>query len=808
MEIFLQDLRYGIRTLLKKPSFFILAVLALALGIGANTAIFSVVNAVLLRSLPYQDPDRLIVPASVKPGAYDRGSVSYADIVDWQKEDQVFDSVAAFQPGNVDLTGSGDPVRVPAARVSEDYFRVMGVDPLLGRTFLPEEQQPNGPSVVVLSYGLWQRRFGGDSSILNQSIMVRGRPVTVVGVMPKNSQFPDTVEVFSPLGFGATPPEWAMRRDNQIWAAVARLKPGVTIEQATAAIKMNASRVEQENPATRAGITGRAIPLHEYIVGTDLRRALLVLLGAVAFVLAVACVNVANLLLARAATREREIAIRTALGAGRIRLIRQLLTESLLLSFAGGGLGLLLALWGVDVLKSMAGNTIPRLQEAGIDGGVLVFVVSVSLITSFAFGLLPALHASKPDLNHSLKEGGRGTAGSGRGRQTRSLLVVVEVALSLVLLVGAGLMIRSFLRLQQVDPGFNVDNLLTFDLIAPRARYPEDANVADFYQRVVARLKETPGVQSAAASSALPLGGGGFYLGRAFLLEGTPAPPNGEEYEGQWNVVSPGYFDTLGIRLLRGRDFTERDTADSTPVMIINKTMARAIFGDSDPLGKRIKSWRDENVLREVVGVVDDVRYYGRDDKLQSLVYVPHRQDTWSSMSVTVRSTGDPASLTSAIREGVASVDKDIAVANIQTMQRILDDSVAARRLNMALLSIFGAVALILASVGIYGVLSYSIAQRTHEIGIRQALGATTADVLKLVVGHGLRLVLAGVGIGLTGAFALTQVMKSLLFEVSATDPLTFAFIPLILTGVALLASYVPARRAMKVDPVVALRYE
>ncbi|HVG19477.1 MAG TPA: ABC transporter permease, partial [Blastocatellia bacterium] len=752
-----QDGRYGVRMLLRNPGFTAVALIALALGIGANTAIFSVVNAALLRPLPYKDPDSLIVPATVSASGSDRGSVSYADVIDWGKEEQVFASVAAFRQTNADLTGDGDPVRVQAAIVSEDYFRVMGVEPLLGRTFLPEEQQPNGPFAVVLSYGLWQGRFGADPSALDRPLVVNGRPASVVGVMPKDSQWPETVEIWTPLGFGATPPDWVMRRDNQIWQAAARLQPGVTVEQATAVIKSIASRVEQENPATRAGVSGRAVPIHEWIVGPDLRRALLVLLGAVGFVLLISCVNVANLLLARAATREREIAIRTALGAARIRLIRQLLTESLMLSIAGGALGLLLALWGVDVLQAMAPNSIPRLSEAGIDGGVLTFVAATSLLTSLVFGLIPALHASKPDLNESLKEGGRGSTGGARGSRVRNLLVVSEIALSLVLLVGAGLMIRSFFRLQQVDPGFNVNNLLTLDLTAPRLRYPKPPAVADFYQKVIARISALPGVQSVGATSALPLGGGGFYLGRAFLVEGAPPPPDGVEYSGQWNIVTPGYFQALGIPLLKGRDFTDRDTADSTPVIIINETMARAMFGDQDPLGKRIKSWRDENVLREVVGVVQNVRYFGRDDRLQSLAYVPHRQDSRAAMAIAVNSAGDVKGLAAAVRQEIAAVDKDIAVANIKTMERILDESVATRRLNMLLLSIFAAVALILAAVGIYGVLSYSIAQRTHEIGIRMALGARSADVLRLVVGHGLKLVLTGVAIGLGGALALTQ---------------------------------------------------
>lgn len=809
MDKLIQDIRFGARMIYKHPGITAVAVLALALGISANTTIFSVVNALLLRSLPYKEPERLVVPVSVNPGRdTHRGSITYADYLDWREQTEIFETIAVFNSQPVDLTGEGEPERVVVGVVSEDYFATMGVEPLIGRAFSEQDYGLDVQRVLVISYGLWQRRFGGDAGIIGQDIYLNGRPYPVIGVMPKDSQWPDNFDLWVTLAVGPNPSPDLTRRDNMIFQGVARLKPGVRIEQTTAVMEGIASRLEQDHPESRKGWSNRAIPLRDYIVGDDLHLALYILLGAVGFVLLIACVNVANLLMARAATREREIAIRLALGAGRFRLIRQLLTESLLLALMGGSAGFLLAFWGIDLLKSFAPVDTPRAAEIGIDLKVLVFTVTISVLTAVVFGLIPAIQSSKSDLNESLKEGGRSATGSVRSRRIRNLLVVSEVVLSIVLLVGAGLLVRSFLRLQRVDPGFNTDNLVTMTINCSSLRYPDNAKVIDFYKRLAERVEETPGVEAAAVSSALPLGGGGFYLGRVFLMEGQPEPPAGTDSPAQWNVISPDYFDTTGIKLIRGRAFDQRDTTESNKVIIINDTMARRMFPDQDPLGKRIRSWRDENLLREIVGIVQDVRYYGRDDELRGLVYIPHTQNSWRSMVLTARVSGAPESFIGTIRDQIWTMDKNLAIANPKTMTRILDESVAPRRFNTSLLAVFAAVALILSVVGIYSVLSYTVAQRAHEVGIRMALGAKTADVIRLILMQGLKLILIGVVIGLGAALALTQIMSSLLYEVSATDPLTFVAVALLLVAVALLACYIPAKRATKVDPISALRYE
>ena len=809
METLFQDIRYGVRLLIKNKGFTAVAVFALALGISANTAIFSVVNAILLRSLPYSEPERLVVPVSVNAGrGSDRGSISYADYLDWSNEKEVFENVAVYSPQGADLTGGGEPERVQVAGVSEEYFAVMGVSPLIGRAFEADDFKLNSTRTLVISYKLWQRKFGGDPGILEQTVYLNGRPYPVIGVMPRDSQWPDAFDIWAPMAVGPDPGPDLMRRDNMIFAGVARLKRGVSIKQADAAMAGIASRLEQEFPESRKGWTNRAIDLREYIVGDQLQLALMVLLAAVGFVLLIACVNVANLLLARAATREREIAIRLALGSGRVRLVRQLLTESVLLALIGGGIGLILAVWGVELLTALAPQDVPRIKEIQIDFRVLVFTIATSVITAVLFGLIPALHASKVNLNESLKEGGRSSGEGARGGRIRGALVVSEVVLSLVLLAGAGLMIRSFMRLQQVDPGFNTNNLLAMSLNCPSKRYPDNAQIIAFYKSVVDRVATSPGVESAAVSSALPLGGGGFYLGRVFLIEGHPEPPAGPDNPAQWNVMGPGYFETTGIRLLKGRSFDDRDTADSNKVIIINETLANRMFPNEEPLGRRIRSWRDENLLREIVGVVSDVRYYGRDDQLRGLVYVPHTQNTWRSMSLTVRTTSDPAALISAVRDQIWSVDRDLAVDNPRTMNAILAQSVAPQRFSMMLLAVFAAIAMVLATVGVYSVLSYTVAQRSHELGLRMALGAQAGDVMKLVLMHGMKLTIIGVSIGLASAIALTRLMKSLLYEVGATDPVTFAIVTVLLMAVGLVACFIPARRATKVDPMVALRYE
>jgi putative ABC transport system permease protein len=808
----MNDLRYGMRSLVKQPGFTVVAVLTLTLGIGANTAIFSVVNAVLLRPLPYRDAERLVVPVSVNPSrGIEDGSISYADYLDWKREN-IFAAVASLDNTNThaDLSGgTGEPERVGMAVVTEDYFAVLAVTPLLGRAFQPDDYSTPGPArALVISDTLWQRYYGGDPQIIGRNIYLNGRPYPVVGVVPKTAVWPNDRDIFVPLAVGPNPDASLLRRDNMIFLGLARLKTDTPIEQTNAALATIARRLEQDHPESRKGWSNSATPLLDHVVGKQLRASLLVLLAAVGLVLLIACINVANLLLARAAVRAREMAIRLAVGAGRLRLIRQLLTESLLLALLGGGLGFLLAIWGVELLKSFAPADTPRLAEIKVNAGMLVFTLVVTLITALLCGLMPAWQATRSDLNYTLKEASRSTAGGPRGRRWRAALVVAEMALSLMLLVGAGLMIRSFARVQQIDPGLKPEALLTMEITAARVRYPDEARVLAFYRELVERVKATPGVESAAVSSALPLGGGGFYLGRVFLAEGQPEPPAGADAEGQWNVISPGYFKTMGTRLIKGRDFDEHDTPESNPVIILNESLARKIFPNEDPLGKRIRSWRDENKLREIVGVVADVRYFGREDEPRGLVYVPHTQNSWRAMALNVRTQSEPSAVVGAIRNQIKAVDKDLAVANIKTMSSILANSVAPRSWSMLLLTVFAGAAATLAAIGIYGVLSYVVAQRVGEIGVRLALGAQATDVFKLMIGQGMRLALIGVVLGLALSVALTRLMKSLLYGVSATDPLTFAGVALLLALVALVACWVPARRATKIDPLIALRYE
>jgi putative ABC transport system permease protein len=805
-----QDLHYGLRMLLRNPAFAFVAVMTLALGIGANTAIFSVVNAVILRPLPYESPEQLVRVggANLRTGR-GMGSFSPQDFYDWRERNTVFEQIAAYDGWSPGLTGTGEPERIEAARVSASFFSILRAKPQLGRAFLPGEDQPGNNMVVVLGHSLWQRRFGADPSVINSQITLNGASYTIVGVMPASFETPRFTrsilaepELWAP--FAPNLNDWT-RGGRAVDAAVARLKPGVTLEQAEAELKAIARQLEQQYPNTNAGQSISVASLHESLVGKS-RTALLVLLVAVGFVLLIACANVANLLLARAAARQKEIAIRTALGAGRLRIIRQLLTESVLLATLGGALGLLSALWTTDLLIAGATDALPRLNGTAVDAHVLGFTLLVSLLTGIAFGSAPALQASRPDLNEMLKEGGR-TSALG-GARVRGLLIVAEVAVSLVLLIGAGLLIRSFLRLQEVTPGFNPEHVLALEMFLPGIKYPEDYQHIAFYEDVLKRTRALPGVEAAGVVSVLPVSDNYDRIG--FSVEGEPPPPPGEGPDADRYMISSGYFQALAIPLQSGRQFNEQDgAADAQPVVIINETLARRYWQTSAlALGKRVRVGDEGRPWRTVVGIVGDVKQYGLDTPSTMQVYLPHQQSPSQQMTLVVRAGGDPASQTAAVRNEIWAVDKDQPVYNIRTMEQVLAKSIAGRRFNMLLLGIFASVALLLAAVGIYGVISYSVTQRTHEIGIRMALGAQGRDVLRMVVGQGMILALIGVAIGVIASFALTRVMSSLLFGVSATDPLTFGGIALLLTVVAFLACFIPARKAAKVDPMVALRYE
>jgi predicted permease len=812
METLLRDVRYGIRSLLKHPGFTAIAVITLALGIGANTAMFSVINAVLLRPLPYQQPDRLVTIWEESPqrGMYQM-PVSFANLRDWVDQNHVFEQISAYTFTDLNLTGAGEPARLLVVRSSANLFSLVGAAPQLGRAFLPEEDKQGANRVVILGHALWQSRFGSDARIVGQSLTLNNQSYTVVGVMPSSVQFPvgfgylgkvlnDPVDVYVPLA--ATGNE--TRRGNYSFFAIGRLKPGVKIDQAQAEMTTIEGRLEQQYPEGNTGIGIRLIPTQEQTV-KEIRPALLVLLGAVAFLLLIACANIANLLLARAASRQKEIAIRTALGASRLRVSRLLLTESLMLSLAGGCLGLLLALWGTEALMALAPDNIPRLNEVGVDARVFGFTLAISFVTGIVFGLIPALQASKPNLNETLKEGSRGSMGSSAGKRTRSVLVAVEVALSLVLLIGAGLMIKSFLRLQQMNLGFNPDNVLTVDLTLSSSKYPEDRQQAAFFQEALERLQSLTGVKSAGASTGLPLTL--TISGSDFRIEGRPEPEAGKEMIINTRSVSPGYFGTLGIALIKGRDFSDRDKSDAPKAAIINEDLALIYFPNEDPIGRRI-TFDDGTSWISIVGIIGDVKQLGLDSSAKPEVYFPYLQVASPSMSLVVRTASNPLSLAAAVKSQIQAIDKDLPIDNAKTMQQLLADSISGRRFNMLLLTVFAAVALVLAIVGIYGVMSYAVTQRTHEIGIRMALGARANDVLKLVVKNGMSLALIGVGIGLAGAFALTRLLASLLFHVTPTDAVTFASVSICLIVVALLACCIPARRATKVDPLVALRYE
>jgi predicted permease len=812
METILRDLRYSARMLIKSPGFTAVAVLSIAIGIGANTTVFSVINAVLLKSVPYNDPNSLVLvwgDSRTESSLRKHNQVSWTDIADIRAQTTVLEDVATYAGWFPIMSGQGEAERVPAIQVGDGFFKIMKGAPILGRVFTPEEQVDGQDFVVVLGHGLWQRRFGGDPNIVGKSVMLNGRPYNIVGVMG-----PD----FRPLPASLVAPEGQFYRpvaenyddedrDARHLRAIARLKPGVTVEQGQSELSVIARRIEQAHPLTNKGYGVAVVSITEEITG-GIRSTLLMIFGAVIFVLLVACANVANLLLARATVRHKEITIRSAIGAGRAQLIRQLLTESLLLAVLGGGLGLLLATWGTSVVASAGSKINPMFQDIHMDRRCLAFTVAVSIITGFVFGLAPALQISKPNLAESLKETGRGSGPAASRNRLRSALVISEIAMTLVLLVCAGLLLRTVARLRNVDMGFNANNILAMSIGLPAAKYPKPENVIAFNKEIVERITALPGVKAAGTTSVLPLSAN--FDGRGLAVEDHPKP-RGEEITVDLYVTTPGYLQAMEIPLLSGRLISDQDTKDSPNVALINKTMAAQLWPNQNPLGKRIKfpgSDKNPQPWRTIVGTVSDVSQYALDKTPPMQIYLPHDQFPTSLNSLVVRTQSEPTAVIGAIRREIQAVDKDQAVFNVTTLEQLIGDSILIRRFFMLLLLVFAALALVLAAVGIYGVMSYVASQRTYEIGIRMALGAQTHDVLKLIIGNGMALTLIGVAAGLAGAFALTRLMAGLLFGVSATDAITFLTVSVGLTLVALLACYIPARRATKVDPMVALRHE
>jgi len=801
-----QDIRYGVRVLSKSPGFTAVAVLTLALGIGANTTIFSVVNGVLLRPLPYPEPGQLVQLRSDWSGSPST-AIGSSTFVEARARSQSLACIAAYSGGDMTLTGAGSAQQVVTGAVTADFFPLLGVQPTWGRNFTREEDTPNGPKAAILGHGLWQSRFGGDANVLGRTITLNERSYTVVGILPACFQYPEPFQLWIPLTLGETGAALASYGEGMILLkAIARLKSGVTLPEAQAELRTIAQRGQSPRPDEAPAVS--LVMLHEQVVG-DVRGALLVLLGAVALVLLIACANVANLQLARAAARQREMAVRGALGAARWRIVRGLLTESVLLSLAGGGSGLLLAFWGVRALGQWSGASLPSMHGIGIDAWVLTFTLGVSVITGLAFGLAPAVQAWRTDVNVALKEEARGDTGGHRNR-LRHLLVVSEVALAMVLLIGAGLLIKSFSRLMEVDPGFRTDGVLTFQVtLTGGESSPQKVN---FVGQMVERLQALPGVQAAAATDSLPL----TEFARITVAEVEGRPPidfskvkPGEVRPVSRPTVTLGYFNAMGIQVKNGRAFTSQDARPTAGVLIVNEAFEKHHFPGQSAVGKRIRLMPGPAEARwqTVVGVVSDVRQSGLAGDVVPEVYSPELEDMGGAMSFVIRVSGEPAGLISAVRAVAADVEPNRALYNVMTMEQRLANTTTSRRLNTALLGSFAAVALLLAVVGIYGVMSCAVTQRTREIGMRMALGAQPGNVMKLVMEQGMRVVLTGAGIGLVGALALARVLRNLLFEVAPTDRATFVCVALLLSAVALLACYVPARRAARIDPMVALRH-
>ncbi|MFL6542364.1 MAG: ABC transporter permease, partial [Chthoniobacterales bacterium] len=782
----MHDLRYAFRMLRKHKAFSAVAIVVLALGVGANTAIFSLVNGVLLRPLPFPNAERIVYFEGRNPtqGITD-SNISYLDFTDWSQQTDLFASTAAYWTASANLGADGaEPERVPRAGVTSGFFSVLGVQPVIGRTFLPEEDKPGTSTTAIISHGLWKRRFGSDPAIVGKQVQISSRPITIVGVMPAGFEYPEQTQVWVPSAVNVSEEP----RDNRSWSAIARLNSNVDLKQAQIRLSAINAQLAKQFHETNKGWDVSLSTLHERLV-REVKPSLLALLGAVGFVLLIACANVANLLLARSAARQKEIAIRAAMGASRTRVLRQMLTESILLSAIGGIAGLLLSVWLTNALMSMLPEGAPRLDQVGIDYRVLAFVLGVTAVTGILFGIVPALQASKLDVTSALKEGGRGTEGH-RRTSARSLLLIGEVALSLMLLIGAGLLIKSFLRLQEERPGFNAHNVLMANLALPGAKY-KDQQFVEFFRQLKERLEAAPGVQAVGGSICLPLNATGYAIGRGFIPEGRPLTVE-ENKDAMFSTITGDYFRALQIPLLAGRTFEPRDNADAPKVVIINETIAKRIFGSvTAAIGKRLTIWRDEKFAREVVGVVGDTKTSSLSADGGMQLYVPHAQDfQWNFMGLVIRTAGDPAAFASTLRREVQALDKDQPIYSVRTMDDVVANSLGTRRVSMQLFAVFAIAALLLAAIGIYGVMAYSVTQRTHEIGIRMALGAQAGNVLWLIVAQGMALAVIGVGLGLGGAFALTRVMASLLFHVEAHDPLTFVGVGSLIIFVALLACY------------------
>ena len=809
LETLFQDLRYGARVLIKHKAFTTVAVLTLGLGIGANTAIFSVVNELLLRPLPYRDASTIVTVWEVSPRGRHQNTTSPSNFRSWLEQNTSFQSLAAFTDQRINLTGDFEPEELSVKLVTLPFFQTLGVDPILGRTFAPGDDEPDKRSITVLSYGLWQRRFGGDPAIVGKQIKLNGLPVSVIGVMPPNFQF----HIQQRSGTGRPAELWSVLPIKQLGdygrflGAVARLKPGVSAEQADAEMRTIAARRSADDPAHNLNFSAEVLPLREQFYG-NVRRPLWLLLGAVGFVLLIACANVASLLLSLATAREKEIALRAALGARRSRIVRQLLTESLLLAGLGSVLGLGLAWLGIKGLILISPQDLVNLQSVGLNVPVMLWTLLIAVITGVLFGLTPALHLTRLNLNDSLKEGGKGEGGQTSNRRMRNVFVVSEIALAVVLLAGAGLLVKSFIKLQQIDRGFSTDNVLTMVVRLPDYKYSKDPQVIAFFRQALEHIRSLPGVRAEGIVNYLPFYGG---LGSAtgFTVLGRPTPPPGQQPTTNVRVADDGYFEALGIPVLRGRNFSQTENIQPRRVVLINEAFARKYFPGEDPIGKTVDvAMFDQPTPTEIIGIVGNVRYESLIDDYEPYVYFAHPDLTYSFMTLVIRTDGDPAALAPAVQREIRSLDPSQPVSDVRTMNQVMSQTLSRARFNTLLLALFAGLATVLSAVGIFGVMNYSVALRTREIGLRLAIGAQPRQVLLLILKQGFVLTAIGVIFGLAAAFALTRLLSGLLFGVAAVDVSTFATISLLLVLVSIAACYVPARRAMKIDPLKALRYE